>query len=31
MAKKSSSKDKPITMDELDPSFKYKVAEEPGG
>lgn len=31
MTKKSSSREKPITMDELDPSFKFKVAKEPGG
>jgi heterodisulfide reductase subunit C len=29
--KKSSSKEKPIIMDELDPSFKFKVAQEHGG
>ena len=31
MTKKSPSGEKSITMDELDPSFKFKVAEEPGG
>ena len=28
---KESSKEKPIKMDELDPSFKFEVAKEPGG
>jgi len=28
---KSSSKEKPITMKDLDAGFKFKVAEEPGG
>ena len=31
MTKKSSSREKPIKMDELDPNFKFEVANEPGG
>ena len=29
--KKTSSKEKSIKMDDLDPNFKFEVANEPGG